>query len=455
MTLLDHGPPPLRAPVADHADALIRDARRRARRRRGRAAGAVVVAAVAAGFLATGGGGGGSTRPHPGGGNTPASAAGRQASPKLAVAAFLANALWRISFVSPRHGYGLFTQQGAVTCTDLVAETTDGGAHFASPVRVTSYGCSHSQPVSALTFDDQGDGFLYGPLLYVTHDGGRSWAREPQPGSVIAVSAVGPSIWMVETVCAANPSGGGAQRCALRLLESADGGRDWTQSRRAPAGATTNRETPAVSAQGQNWLVRVGATAAYLLSEPTATRGPGTPPATAPLWYTGDGGASWTARHIVCREGGALSVVLSAAPDGALVAVCAAQPSAGYQPKSMSVSTDGGRTWSLQGPCRAQWSCTESPLDNGYLDEVVALSADTAFVIGPRSPILVTRDGGASWQARENIGDADGALPGEVVFFDSDHGVVLGSANTAAAPVTIWRTSDGGRNWSAVLPSVS
>jgi hypothetical protein len=42
-----------------------------------------------------------------------------------------------------------------------------------------------------------------------------------------------------------------------------------------------------------------------------------------------------------------------------------------------------------------------------------------------------------------------------VIFFDPAHGIVLGRANTATSPITIWHTSDGGRSWGALAPRVS
>ncbi|MGO8872911.1 MAG: WD40/YVTN/BNR-like repeat-containing protein [Acidimicrobiales bacterium] len=95
-----------------------------------------------------------------------------------------------------------------------------------------------------------------------------------------------------------------------------------------------------------------------------------------------------------------------------------------------------------------------SPLNFGYLGEIDATSAGTAYVVGTRSPLLVTRDGGASWQAQQAVGDVTGGSA-QVVFFDSTHGVVLGRQNTATAPVAIWHTSDGGVHWTTLAPVVA
>lgn len=173
-------------------------------------------------------------------------------------------------------------------------------------------------------------------------------------------------------------------------------------------------------------------------------------PDQAALWFTGDAGASWSRRSVRCGID-ALSVVVSAAPDGTLLAVCAGQPSAGFQAKSTARSTDEGRSWAVHLPCPGKvLDCP--PLNFGYLGEVDAVSGRTAFLVGGRSSLLVTSDGGIRWRmARPVIGDTGGGTS-QVIFFSRSRGLVLGDdANDNELPA-IWHTSDGGARWSAVLP---
>ena len=148
--------------------------------------------------------------------------------------------------------------------------------------------------------------------------------------------------------------------------------------------------------------------------------------------------------------------MLAAAPDGTLIAVCAGEPSAGFQAKSLAISRDGGRRWSQRGPCNADpaaAACARSPLSQGYLGEAVATSAQTVYVIGDRSGLLITRDGGVHWRnLGATVGDVNGT-PAQVAFFGPRDGIVLGRENTAQAPIVIWHTTDGGAGWSAVTPS--
>jgi photosystem II stability/assembly factor-like uncharacterized protein len=366
-----------------------------------------------------------------------------------AVAPAVSRTLVTLAMSSTASGFGLIQDQGTARCVDYVGSTSDGGAHFGFLRRLASWRCaSSSSPVALLASDGDGDGFAYGPALFVTHDGGSSWARSAQPGAVLAVSAVGRSIWMVQEECAHATS---TRLCSLRLLQSADGGRSWAPSRAQPPGAVANRGLAAGdSAQGQSWLVRASASAAYLFGSPRSSTQAAT--VYAPLWSTDDGGSSWTQRRIPCRAG--LSVVASVAPGGALVTVCAGGPGAGAQGKATAVSTDGGRTWSVHNRCDelGQPRCASYPLIYGYLGEVDATSAGTFYVIGLRSQLLVTHDGGASWTALATVGDVNGS-PAQVIFFGAREGIVLGRLNNATAPVAIWHTSDGGASWSAVTPS--
>lgn len=360
--------------------------------------------------------------------------------------------LTSIAFFDPTTGYGVFQEQGSGGCGDAVGQTSDGGSTFTDLVPVTTWSCGSGAPVHALAFDDHGDGFLYGPGLFVTHDGGHSWTPGTQADAVLAVEALGSSIWMLETGCPASHPGSFGP-CHMVLVESTDGGRTWAGTTSLPADALFNGSLPEGSL-GQTWLVRVSQSSAYVLSTPVAS-GPG--PDVAPLWFTDDGGSSWSSRHIPCAIG-ALSIVLSAAPDGTLFAVCATEPGAGYQPKSALRSTDGGLSWTTESLCLpgplSQANCV-GPFSNGYLGEIDATSSEQVFLVGDRSSLLVTNDGGVEWQVVDPpIGGSDAGTD-QVIFFNTSDGVVLGQNGNNDEAWTIWQTSDDGAHWTTVVPRTS
>ena len=361
--------------------------------------------------------------------------------------------LMALAFFNSQSGYGVFTKEENKKCEDSVGPTTNGGMTFSSLAQVTAWNCATETPARSLAFDDHGDGFHYGPDLFVTHDAGAEWDPIPQPGDVLAVQALGLSIWMVESGC---PQAAGPQTtCTLRLLASNDGGRTWS-SLPVPPDATLDNGLAQESAQGQTWLARINRTSAYLVSNPVMDQQGGDD--VVPLWFTSDEGQHWSNRQLPCAMD-AGSAVVSAAPDGALLAVCASQPGAGNQIKSALRSTDGGATWNVRSTCTllgtAQVpSCATDFLSTAYLGAIDALSADTVFLVGARSSLLVSHDGGATWQpVQPPIGDtSDGTR--QVIFFTDADGVVFGFDGGNDDAATIWATTDGGANWTAVVPQV-
>ena len=356
--------------------------------------------------------------------------------------------LQAIAFTDRDHGVGLFVADASSGCVASSGSTADGGAHFGTLAVLADWRCAGDPTVSQIATDGHGDVFAYGPGLIVSHDDALTWAPANAFGSVLAVQAAGTSVWMATRDC--RGVGGGARSCPLRVLESADGGRNWKPTPSQPAGAAVTRaEVGVPDALGQTWLLRTGRSSGYVLSRAVAGG------SRATLAFTSDGGSTWSRRSLSCGTR-ALSTVLAAAPDGTLVAVCAGEPGVGFQAKSLAISDDGGRHWSQRGPCGAgpaAVACTRSPLSQGYLGEAVATSKRTVYVIGDRSGLVITRDGGGHWRnLGATVGDVNG-MPAQVAFFGPRDGTVLGRENTAQAPIAIWHTTDGGSRWSAVTPS--
>ncbi len=372
------------------------------------------------------------------------------ASRTVPIAPDVANAqLVSLAMASPTRGYGMFDTSAGARCEALSGRTADGGARFGSPALVTSWSCGGNPPVTAIAADGSGDEFAYGPQLYISRNATGTWLASPQPGAVLAVSALGRSVWMMLAKC-------DAASCRLVLVESADGGRTWRRARTQPPGATARAMAggrPAGEpAAGQTWLVRTGLDSGYVMSSPAVN--PRGQPDVAPLWYTANAGVTWSRRQLPCGLD-ALSAVLSAAPGGPLTAVCAAEPSAGSQVKSAATSVNGGRTWTLRViPCPQLAAACRDPLVGGYLSEIAAVSARTIYLAGVRSSLLVSTDGGARWTAvRPLIGDGSGGTF-QVSFFGRADGLVLGDDSGSNEAITIWCTTDSGRTWSKAVPTL-
>jgi len=381
-----------------------------------------------------------------------ASASRSASSPAPTSAALRGARLTSVALASSRRGEGLFVTQVGARCEALSGVTADGGARFRSASVITSWNCNGSAPVSWIAADGAGHAFAYGPSLFIASSATGPWRKSPQDGTVLSVSAVGRSVWMLLARCrgaAMTPRG-----CVLHLVESVNGGRSWRAVQSEPPGAATpgSASGPAYEpAAGQTWLLRVGASAAYVLASPAVNnRGK---PDSASLWYTANAGASWSKRRVSCGID-ALSVSLASSPGGELIGVCAFQPTAGYQPKTTVISSNGGRTWTLHKGCLLSSGCRD-PLYDGYLGQVAAVSNRTAFLVGDRSSLLVTTDGGRRWHAVQPlVGDTSGGTY-QVTFVSPSVGLVLGQGGATSENVDLFRTSNGGQTWSKIVPRLS
>ena len=367
------------------------------------------------------------------------------AAPKPSAHSALPLSLESIDFSSPTTGMGVFTRESLSgdSCTDFIGKSSDGGANFSGLVRAYSWNCSNHEFSSSVASDDSGDIFLYGPQLIVSHNDGRTWSRGPYSGSVVDIDAVDRSIWMVRSLCTRAEIATNAT-CRTGLVESINGGRTW-HSMTSPSSAGAGSP---IAGTLQSYLVRVNRDTAYLMFAPHGH--PNGSSDVAPLWFTTNGGVTWSNRQVPCHMDAGFSV-FSRSREGALMTVCASGPSAGSQPKTVLTSSNGGRSWKLETPSKPPYS----ELDNGYLGSIDLISGSKAFLVGGRSSLLETRNGGRTWQAVQPLIGSSAGGTSEVRFFSVSEGLVLGNNDNDNERVTLWRTVDGGARWSVVIPKAT
>ena len=312
-----------------------------------------------------------------------------------------------LSFVSPSHGYGLveFDTTGLSTAQQLVV-TENGGV---------TWQAASSTPLpawaSTLEFTDPDDGYAWGSQgLDVTHDGGQHWQMTLSLAtSNQAVSPIGSSIWAI--------SSSGA------LETSSDGGNSWQKAVQPPFSDLAA-------------LSRVGLSVAYALGSTQSAQN-GSPPGA--LARTEDGGQTWQVLPLPqgCVGGGSDLVALSTDD---LWLVEFGQPATDMSSKCVYRSSDGGLHWTLMaseniGIPSGGTGHIFSTGDFGPLD-ALASKPDSAWLAEDRGGLLVTIDGGLTWQFAYRDPDVDAFGPPYVTFLDATHG-------WSAAGDGLWRTTDG------------
>ena len=195
---------------------------------------------------------------------------------------------------------------GSGTC-GAILRTNNGGSTFAG---------IPSPPVGAsdlfqLRFASPIDGYVFGPELWQTSDGGATWANVPIPGQVTELEAADDEAYALVT------SAGSATSTSNELLTAPVGSQQWRQV-----------PTPAPLGYG----------AQFALSGPNlyVLGGNGD----QVLLYSSDQGAQFSQRADPCTAG--LGGSLTAAVDGSstLWAACPTGMMA-----DATLSTDGGVTW--------------------------------------------------------------------------------------------------------------
>jgi photosystem II stability/assembly factor-like uncharacterized protein len=311
-------------------------------------------------------------------------------------------------------------------CQVFTKVSDDGGLTWSAPTVLVAVSRPSPDPpwnglgANNLAFTNADDGYAYGPDLYQTGDGGRTWRHLSVTGQVAAAVAAGPDTWLV--------MGRGCTDlgCTGWDLDVADAQGNVRRLPTQPWPITPPRG--ATKAELPTQLLRPDAATAYL------TRYDG-------VHVTHDGGASWARASLPCQGRYDQATGLSAGSSTMLWAVCSGGSGAGAEDKQLWRSTNSGTSW--QGPL---------PLESdGYSDQITAINADVAWRYGDRGNVLHTADGGRSWQIMlPDLFDqaygrptAFAALANEAWIFDP-----YGPYETGRRHMYI--TTDAGRSWRTI-----
>jgi len=339
-----------------------------------------------------------------------------------------------VTFVGTRTGWvigqGLTPGHCATQFCTSVARTDDAGRTWTGVPAPMAGPADGATGLSQIRFLDLKDGWAYGPQLFVTHTGGRTWAPVDTGGlRVTDLETVGNRVFALWASCTGNGPAYGVNCTSFTLYSAPADGGSW-----APVGpATTGLTDGQASEAAELVLTR---SRGYLLA-------PGGALYAGPV----DGSGPWTRVSSLvasCPVGAARAdgqptgALLGAVNVRELILACASasrgtNPSVSTQHKFIYSSPNGGVSWLQMGTAPAAgvaFSLAASP------SESVMLATDQGIELLPKGEI--------DWQMASLKGGGPAGGFGYVGMTTDEQGIAL-PADPAAG--TVWFTFDGGQSW--------
>ena len=330
------------------------------------------------------------------------------------------------SFLSPARGFVLGTVncQTRRGCRARLAATADGAARWhavtAPRVRLFNAGgnsLTQASRVTGVVFSSRRNGWLYGPGLWATHDGGRHWRRVILGGNVVPSLGGG-----VVTMAAASGN--------VYAVVSPDPFHGKPQEMyRSPA--------------GQDAWARVGTMtgdpfASLAVSGKAAWFGTSTQ-----LWATADG-VSWHEYPFGCPGAGYGLSGIAAASRSHVVFLCADAMGMFHTGKEVLRSVNGGKTEQLAGQPPVGGDVTGGIAVPPHHSKVIGIA-----VVTPGPDFLYrSASGGKTWTEITIPGTSGGVNLNSLSYLSRTAGWVV--AGSPGETPTLLRTTDGGRTWHPV-----
>jgi hypothetical protein len=246
-------------------------------------------------------------------------------------------------------------------------------------------------------FANSRDGYAFGPQLWTTHNGGKTWV-EPELGASDVATADGYAYALASI--------GGPVETLMRS----------PLSRNAWAGA------PGLAGREPHWMEGQAVGGLWVQGDTVIIQA-------GKLMISNDQGMHFARVRGVVHAGDCGYDAVSA--PFAIWALC----STGMAPDDILVSTDSGKTFA-----------TAAQVPNGPIDSFAAASSTVAVASG-QGPLYRTANGGASW----SLVAAPSAGWTYLGFTDATHGVALGNFGTGGRQESrLYYTTDGGASYHEV-----
>jgi hypothetical protein len=331
-----------------------------------------------------------------------------------------------VSFISASEGFVLGTSPCTTEpCAAALVMTADGSKTWASTaaphVPFSSASSPSSGSVGKVLFANASDGWVYGPTLWATYNGAQTWTKVKLGGPVYLLATSGDEVYAVVGSC--SPSAHNCRTPTLKLERAIVGSDAW----HTVGGVSGYGTTAVLFAKNANaWVSFAPKSAGAVM-----------------IWKSSNSGSSWQRLPDPCYDPSeATDLAALASPgDDRLFELCAGNPGAGQEGKSLWASTSSGTS--------------------GHFVSQLPLGGLASDVAAPtRSDILVTAVSGASFVYRSTNGGSTWATHG---FVDGGSGLFDFAFATPSFGVTVeggpvdgpsndrlLETSDGGATWSPV-----
>jgi hypothetical protein len=321
-------------------------------------------------------------------------------------------------------------QCATVYCTSVARTDNAGRTWIGVPAPLTGAPAG-ATGVSQIRFLNLQDGWAFGPELFVTHTGGKTWAPVDTQGlRVTDLETVGNRVFGLFASCTGGGQAFAAQCTSFTLYSSPASSENWK-----PVGAATTGLTDGAASEAAS-LVLTGSRG-YLLA-------PGGALYAGPV----DGSAAWQ------RAGSLLSscTVGPPQPDGQpsgallgavnaeeLLLACTSASGSGTQEKRILSSPNGGISWLQMSTAPAAGIASS-----------LAASPSESVILGTDQGIDLLPAGAIAWRmatlTRGGVGAGPAGGFGFVGMTTDKQGVALPADPSSG---TVWFTYDGGQSWQA------
>jgi len=341
-----------------------------------------------------------------------------------------------VTFVGTRTGWvigqALTPGHCATQVCTSVARTDDAGRTWAGEPAPMAGAADGATGLSQIRFLNLDDGWAYGPQLYATHDGSKTWAPVDTGGlRVTSLETVGDRVFALWASCTGTGPAYAANCTRFTLYSASAGGGAW-----APVGTSTTGLTDGAASEAAE-LVLTG-TRGYLLA-------PGGALYAGPV----DGGGPWKQVSTLVSscpvgqaraDGQPTGALLGAANARDLLLACVSassgpNPSVSTQQKFIYSSPDGGVSWR---------QLSTAPAAGVAIG--LAASPKESVVLATDQGIDLLPSGETSWQTATLRGGGPAGGFGYVGMTTDEQGVALPADPSAGM---VWFTFDGGQSWTA------